>query len=46
LGVAAGSAQVASKMTTGAPWIMTGVILAAQTGIDYRRYKNGEINET
>lgn len=33
-------------MTTATPWILSGVILAAQTGIDYRRYKNGEINKT
>jgi len=46
LGVAQGTSTAASAVTAAGPWLFTGIVLAAQTGIDYRRYKNGEMTET
>lgn len=38
--------KIDSGLTSAGTWVFAGIILAAKTGLDYRRLKNNEIDES
>ena len=44
-GVMGGSTSIMAGLGSAGSWMFAGVVLTAKTGLDYRRYKKGEITK-
>jgi hypothetical protein len=43
--LASGTIYTMTGLTSGLSWAAIGIVSAAKTGLDYRKYKNGELSK-
>jgi len=44
-GASRGVGYVAGSITRAAPWLFTGIVLTAKSGLDYRKFRKGKIDK-